>query len=162
MGVDVNGWMTRVDPDRVQDIAVGSVILVGKPLNDSSPVKPGHKHESSVWFVFTEGKAELLDSSYPHGETEDLSWFCRWEVTIVGFNKKYADMHSLQRMNAQQVTLGDLLGASDRTESVETVKSPEVVEFDRVYEEESRAAARHRRRRSGPYRDDEDNERYLK
>lgn len=48
--------------------------------------------ESSVWFVFSYGKAVLVDSHYPNGETEDLDWFKPWQVTVIGSNPEYVKM----------------------------------------------------------------------
>lgn len=48
--------------------------------------------EHSVWFVYASGKATVVDSHYPNGETEDLDWFRPWEVTVIGFNPEYARM----------------------------------------------------------------------
>lgn len=51
-----------------------------------------NRKDSSVWFVFSPGKAVLVNSHYPEGETEDLDWFKPWQVTVIGFNSDYAKM----------------------------------------------------------------------
>lgn len=78
-----------VAPDELMDIPVGSIIHVGNTLPEYR--KPNHPEleDTSVWFVFTAGKAVVIDSFYPASETEDLDWFKRWEVTILGTNQEY-------------------------------------------------------------------------
>ena len=76
-----------VAPEDLMDIPVGSLILVGKKLDADSKWK--ESEGGSVWFVFHEGKAVVVDNHYPDGETEDLDWFVPWEVTIVGHNLEY-------------------------------------------------------------------------
>lgn len=76
-----------VAPEDLMAIPVGSVIYVGKKLDPTS-----HWDESedgSAWFVFTEGKAMVIDLHYPDSETEDLDWFKPWQVIIVGRNEEY-------------------------------------------------------------------------
>lgn len=78
---------TVVPPEQLMEIPVGSVILVGKALPGA---RVNTQEASSVWFVYSEGKAEVVNSNFPHSETEDLDWFSRWEVTIIGRNEEYA------------------------------------------------------------------------
>ena len=76
-----------VAPEDLMTIPVGSVIYVGKKIDLTS-----HWDESedgSDWFVFTEGKAMVIDLHYPDSETEDLDWFKPWQVIIVGRNEEY-------------------------------------------------------------------------
>jgi hypothetical protein len=77
----------EVAPKDLMNIPVGSVILVGRKLDENS-----HWEDSpgSVWFVFSKGKAEVIDNHFPNSETEDLDWFVPWQVIIVGFNAEYA------------------------------------------------------------------------
>lgn len=76
-----------VVPSELMSIPVGSIIHVGKKLPETDT--KWVESEGSVWFVFTEGKAVVIDNSYPDSETEDLDWFLPWQVTIVGFNQEY-------------------------------------------------------------------------
>ena len=76
-----------VQPNELMNIPVGSVIYVGKKLDSASHWD--QSEDGSTWFVFTEGKAMVIDLHYPDSETEDLDWFKPWQVIIVGFNKEY-------------------------------------------------------------------------
>lgn len=81
-----------VPPAELLQIPVGSVIHVGKVLDEGTL----HEGESSVWFVYRKGKAEVVDLHYPlDSETEDLDWFKPWEVTVIGFNQEYADQFAV-------------------------------------------------------------------
>ncbi len=55
----------------------------------ASDFVPSHKEEASVWYVFDEGKAVLVNEKFPLGETEDLDWFSRWEVVFLGMNLNF-------------------------------------------------------------------------
>jgi hypothetical protein len=79
-----------VTPIELMKIPVGSVILVGKKLPEAA-AKWDDSEGGSVWFVFDEGKAVVVDDNYPDSETEDLDWFEPWEVTIIGFNQEYVN-----------------------------------------------------------------------
>lgn len=76
-----------VEPKDLMTIPVGSLILVGSKLPTAA--KHWAEGEGSVWFVFTEGKAVVIDNGYPDSETEDLDWFEPWQVTIIGSNNEY-------------------------------------------------------------------------
>ena len=128
---------TRVAPADLMSIPVGSIILVGKPLDETK-----QDNESSVWFVYSEGKAEIINSHYHHSETEDLDWFTRWEVTIVGFNKEYAELYTYQNLKPVEkvtpVTMSDLLGAG---------AGKETPTENSLFQEFDAEARRNRRRR---------------
>lgn len=92
---------TVVPPEQLMEIPVGSVILVGKALPGA---KVNAEEASSVWFVYSEGKAELVNSKFPNSETEDLDWFTRWEVTIIGRNEEYACNYVKAKANYSPVS----------------------------------------------------------
>jgi hypothetical protein len=80
---------TIVAPSELMEIPIGTLILVGKKLPHADA--KWDEGAGSVWFVFTEGKAVVIDNHYPDSETEDLDWFEPWEVTVIGFNSEYAN-----------------------------------------------------------------------
>lgn len=72
----------HVPSEDLMDIPVGTLILISGPSNNDTI-----KATASVWLVFSPGKAVVVDEHFPDGETEDLDWFSRWTVTILGTNQ---------------------------------------------------------------------------
>lgn len=72
----------HIPSEELMDIPVGSIILVSEPSNNETI-----DAEASIWFVFAPGKAVVVDNHFPNSETEDLDWFSRWTVTILGVNQ---------------------------------------------------------------------------